>query len=971
MVYYLNLADPSSGLHTDAPLKIATGPLSKRKRGKKQKKTEPAIVVPGTMESGTHRDQHGNLRLFSKSARNKLKAAHAKPAVHKAKPGKVHKKHKVELHKHHLQKHFGQSKMAAEQIFVNLFSKNYSINVPQALKVHESSVLVGHELLTHHQYTNIQVVFKTMKDPSTGDAKLGADGKAIMEKVAREVISNRVPMEELITCGINIFIKVYAILEQLLLEQGYKAKMYKALKEALLKIPTVKQGKLGPALPELAKDAPRDPNKTAWKNYTDLYENYFKEQFRKSCGQIITKGNIVDFDDALNQKQIAENTTTAGTHWSGHDVDTYFQLYSKNLLSDLQFEVSRSQLELQAFYTVVQGWQGSDSEQRMLKPIIHGSTYPEISGNLHKIYEKCKQSYTNRSEHEIQEVEVKALAFEHAVLEYFSLLYANFCNAIGRSLYVFCAELGLHEHSTHILNAFNTGCMRTANEYRVEETEFQHIIEVLDAVHRIISDDNFHDNLQSGLEKWLLSDYTSDKNASDINSVKRKTVEVLFDNRKRTIAVEYIQRKLKVELQKKMSGAKMEIVEQMIQQKSSTTHHYSKNIEHSHKSLILQIGNFINMRKYFYEYSLKSSGLTTFETVKHGVRYGHEFSKMVKQTCFSLPTKLFWKKYDQHEQLILAHFLGHIHLPFSMQKFSTSVGNFGAILNAMDDKVIQMEQDSGDVQMDGDDGTNKMVQENDITDVNTMISYNDEQKLKTLADDNQSTQIASCERIKQTFYRVQCDQLRDLIRITKKLLKSHVTNKTVNQGYLFYFLMDALRGEVFSNYCKNEAMFEITKDGAGNVIGTKVRYHSSFSRDSYTYNVNPGPPVAQNSQGLTYQGKLSAAGWEVDFAQAHSFADVSTWKLSENQVIHLPYAFYIRYGILTNTGIWKKYVQSVRNADRDIHPDWKKLREKRLDAIPDDELPDKSDVNDACASAKTTFHKQESSRIRKKKAAKG
>ena len=969
MVYYLNLADPSSGLHTDAPLKFATGPLSKRKREKKKtKQNAPAIVVPGTMESGTHRDQHGNLRLFSKSARNKLKSA--KPAVHKAKPGKVQKKHKVLPHKHHLQKHFGQSRMAAEQIFVNLFSKNYSINVPQSLKVHESSVLVGHELLTHHEYKNMQVVFKTVKDPSTGEPKLGADGKPIKEKVAREVISNRVPMEEIITCGINIFIKVYSILEQLLLEQGYKAKMYKALKEALLKIPIVKQGKLEKELPALGQNEKRNPNTTAWKNYTTLYENYFKEQFRKSCGQIITKGKIVDFDDALTPEQITANAGTAGSHWSGHDVDTYFQLYTKNLLSDLQFEVSRSQLELQAFYTVVQGWQGSDPEQRTLRPIIHGASYSDISGNLHSIYEKCKQSYTNKSQHEIQETDVKALAFEHAVLEYFSLLYANFCNAIGRSLYVFCAELGLHEHSAHILNAFNTGCMRTANEYKAEEKEFQHIIEVLDAVHQVVSDGDFHDNLQSGLEKWLLSEYTSDKNASDVNSVKRKTVEVLFDDRRKTVAVDFIQHKLKSELQKKMSGAKMEIVEEMIKQKSSFTHHYSKTIEHSHKSLILQMGNLINMRKYFYEYSLKSGGLTTFETVKHGVRYGHEFSKMVKQTCFSLPTKLFWKKYDQHEQLILAHFLGHIHLPFSMQQLSTSVNNFDQILAGIDEKVIESEQGSGDVLMHGDDGTNKMVIQQDITDVNSMISYNDEQKLKTLADDNPSPQIAACEKIKQTFSRVQCDQLRDLVRIIKHWLPIHLRSKTVNQGYFFYFLMDSLRGEVFSNYCKNKAMFETTTDSAGKLTSVKVRYHSSFSRDGYTYMVNPGPPVAQNVEGSTYQGTKSATGWEVDFTPAHSFADDLTWKYYGEKVMHLPYAFYIRYGILTNTGIWKKYVQSVRNADRDIHPDWKKLRDKRLNAIPDSELPQTSDVNDACASAKTTFNKQESSRIRRKKAAK-
>jgi hypothetical protein len=269
-----------------------------------------------------------------------------------------------------------------------------------------------------------------------------------------------------------------------------------------------------------------------------------------------------------------------------------------------------------------------------------------------------------------------------------------------------------------------------------------------------------------------------------------------------------------------------------------------------------------------------------------------------------------------------------------------------------------------------DNGTNKMVKQQDITDVNSMISYKDEQKLKTLADDNQSTQIAACELIKQTFTRVQCDQLRDLVRIIKNWLTTQLKAKTVNQGYLFYFLMDSLCGQVFLNYCKNQAMFVTNADSSGNITSIKVKYHSSFSRDSYTYNVNPGPPVAQNSQGLTYQGKLSAAGWEVDFAQAHSFADVSTWKLSENQVIHLPYAFYIRYGILTNTGIWKKYVQSVRNADRDIHPDWKKLRDKRLDAIPDDELPNKGDVNDACASASTTFKKQSAANIQRNRAKK-
>jgi len=496
--------------------------------------------------------------------------------------------------------------------------------IPEHLLVKKEQVVITKAMIKTHSYENTQVVYREKKD-ANGDVKTG-------EKVREEIKihSTRLPHEELLESGGAIGGKVYAILSKLLVNEKYKSKMYTAIKLALEACNEVVNGE------QKANTVGEGKSKTtAWNNYTKMYEEFFKKEFNKHCGQnLLLSGSskINDFD----QSETAE---------------TYFEDMAKLELGDLRFHMSRAQLELDVFNEIVNGWRGTDNNNDTMHPITHPGQYKEINEMVQNAYNKALNGYdSTKKSTAVEESEIKQRAFQHAICDHYARLYVSYCNAVAKSLYVLCAELNLHHYSDMFLSLFRAGALRAINEHSLKCEEFSKIIELLDNIHSIMNEHNAT-TMGNAFETWLKSDFNPNHDSSDQSVKKKKNYEVLFDTRPEIKGNRAVQNILKLGLHQKMRNHRMEEIEAMLHSHTVHVTRYSQKEPHDHGSLILSMANLLDMRKIVQKYVEKHVALKEYHKVAKGVENGASMINFLRQYLYSIPKGKFWKYLKMQEQL--------------------------------------------------------------------------------------------------------------------------------------------------------------------------------------------------------------------------------------------------------------------------------------------------------------------------------
>ena len=916
MVHYFNLHNPSDGLQTEEEFLTVAAPTL-RSRPQSARTSHPGIRTHLPKRPATARPSSAGRPTSGKGKRPPPPAPGKKhPEKPKTSPKKTTPKKKVVKKKpSHYHLHTSKCSLAAEQICRNLYTHYLSAKVPEHLLMKKEQVVITKSMLMTHSYENTQVVYREKKD-ANGDFKVG-------EKAREEIKihSTRLPHEELLESGGGIGGKVYAILSKLLVKENYKSSMYAAIKAALQGCHEVVNGEEKPNINKEGKNVT-----TAWNNYTKMYEEFFKKEFNKHCGQnlLLSGSKIVDFDDT-------------------ETVQKYFEDMAKIELGDLRFHMSRAELELDVFNEVVRSWRGADNTNISMLPITHPGGYKEINEIVHNAYHKALLEYDkSKKTTEIEESEIKQRAFQHAICDHYARLYVNFCNAVAKALYVLCAELHLHHYSDMFLSLFRAGALRAINEHSLECEEFAEIIRLLDNIHSIM-DEHQSAQLGSSFSAWLKSDFNPNHDSSDNNVKKKKNFEVLFDTRPEIKGNRAVQNILKLGLHQKMRNHRMEEIENMLHSHTNHVTRYSQKETHDHGSLIMSMSNLLDMRKIVQGHVETHQALSQYKTVAIGVENGSSMIHFLRQYLYSVPKSKFWKYLKMQEQLAVVYQLGYLRLPFALSGLTS-------MLTAKDLTMDAVQTDLNGFEMDI-DRLKKCV-----TGVNAALTEHAVQKYLTSGEktDAEVYETGKAIKIENDFLVVQ--MLKDLYNAcrahTLKMLQPAAADSTPvpkKYGSLQSLLFKIVEGNV---YDRSQEDSEISNG----------KYHASWSR-RYDRLINRYPVISTTGTSTTYQGN-DIAGC-VDFNDARKFYQQNSYKLNNVDISYtLPLGYFCRFSELKGTGYWKKYLRHAKDQNRAIEPRVQPPR--NIKPPQESELP-KADCDDADTNSKRAevAHERQSAKERR------